>query len=86
MTEILLKTGIKGFDELIGGGLPLGDYLLVGPPKIGKKLFVNQISYNVASRGEPVIYITMDRSPQRIREEMAHFKWFVEPLEEKKSF
>ncbi|MFB0560904.1 MAG: RAD55 family ATPase [Candidatus Lokiarchaeia archaeon] len=84
--EALLKTGIRGFDELIGGGLPLGDYLLVGPPKIGKKLFVNQISYNVASRGEPVIYITMDRAPKRIREEMAHFKWLVEPLEEKNSF
>lgn len=84
--EALLKTGIRGFDELIEGGLPLGDYLLVGPPKIGKKLFVNQISYNVASRGEPVIYPTMDRAPKRIREEMAHFNWFVEPLEEKNVF
>ncbi len=86
MVETLFKTGIKGLDELLGGGLPLGDYLLVGPPKVGKKMFVNQISYNAASRGEPVIYITLDRAPQRIREEMTHFNWFVEPLEKNNVF
>ena len=67
-------------------GVPLGDYLLVGPPKVGKKLFVNQVSCNAASRGEPIIYLTFDKSPQRIREEMAQFNWFIEPLEEKKVF
>jgi len=86
MVEPVFETGINWFDDWVGGGLPLGDYLLVGPPKVGKKLFVNQVSYNAASRGEPVIYITFDKSPQRIREEMAQFNWFIEPLEEKKVF
>lgn len=49
-------------------------------------MFVNQVSYNAALRDEPVIYLTMDKSPQRIREEMAYFKWFVESLEKKDVF
>jgi len=36
MVEPVFETGINWFDDWVGGGLPLGDYLLVGPPKVGK--------------------------------------------------
>jgi len=40
-------TGIKGFDEITGGGLPRGRPSLVcGPPGAGKSLFALQFLVN----------------------------------------
>ncbi|MDD5148397.1 MAG: ATPase domain-containing protein, partial [Candidatus ainarchaeum sp.] len=44
-----IPTGIKGFDELIEGGLPKGSVTLVaGTPGTGKSIFCSQIAYNNA--------------------------------------
>src|SRR5664279_220415 len=55
-------TGIKGFDEITGGGLPTGRPTLVcGPAGAGKSLFALQFLVNGATRyGEPGVFLTFE--------------------------
>lgn len=60
-------TEISEFDNWTGNGIPSGNYLVLGPPKVGKKVFVDQVAYLSASKNQPVVYITLDGSPDSIR-------------------
>ena len=55
-------TGIDGFDEITGGGLPTGRPTLVcGPSGSGKSLFALQFLVNGATRyGEPGVFLTFE--------------------------
>ncbi|MEM3564452.1 MAG: ATPase domain-containing protein [Candidatus Jordarchaeaceae archaeon] len=75
------KTGINGFDIWVGEELPSGNYLILGPPKVGKTIFVNQIAYLSALAKRPVVYVTLDGSPENIKWRMKEFNWDVEPFE-----
>ncbi|HYO18495.1 MAG TPA: circadian clock protein KaiC [Dermatophilaceae bacterium] len=57
-------TGIKGFDEITGGGLPAGRPSLVcGPPGAGKSLFALQFLVNGVTRyGEPGVFLTFEEN------------------------
>jgi KaiC/GvpD/RAD55 family RecA-like ATPase len=67
-------TGIKGFDELVGGGLPRGrTILLTGSGGTGKTIFGMQFLYNGVLNGEPGVYLTLEENPENIRQEMAVF-------------
>jgi circadian clock protein KaiC len=57
-------TGIRGFDEITGGGLPAGRPSLVcGPPGAGKSLFALQFLVNGAtSYAEPGVFLTFEES------------------------
>jgi circadian clock protein KaiC len=57
-------TGIKGFDEITGGGLPAGRPSLVcGPPGVGKSLFALQFLVNGANRyAEPGVFLAFEES------------------------
>jgi circadian clock protein KaiC len=57
-------TGIKGFDEITGGGLPTGRPSLVcGPAGAGKSLFALQFLVNGVTRnGEPGVFLSFEES------------------------
>jgi len=57
-------TGIDGFDEITGGGLPVGrPTLLCGPAGSGKSLFALQFLVNGATRfGEPGVFLTFEEN------------------------
>jgi len=57
-------TGIKGFDEITGGGLPAGRPSLVcGPPGAGKSLFALQFLVNGVTRfDEPGLFLTFEEN------------------------
>ncbi|MEM5834641.1 MAG: ATPase domain-containing protein [Candidatus Aenigmatarchaeota archaeon] len=56
-----IKTGIKGFDELLGGGFPKGSIVLItGVPGSGKTIFCLQTARNLATSGRKVLYISID--------------------------
>lgn len=79
-----LRTGIKGFDELVGGGIPRGRSVLVaGGCGTGKSTFCMQALYNGAKYfDEPGVYVTLDEKPDVLREDCLNFGWDLRELEE----
>lgn len=54
------KTGVRGLDVVLDGGLLRGGtYLLMGLPGTGKTTLATQIAFNHAARGGRVTYVTM---------------------------
>ena len=60
-TSSMISSGVKGIDQLIGGGIERGSSTLVmGPAGSGKSTIVLQYAYQAAERGEPVAVFTFD--------------------------
>lgn len=76
------KTGIKGLDELIEGGLPKGfSFLLLGGPGTGKTTFGAQYLYNGATQfGEGGLYVALDEPPFSISANMLRYGWNLEEI------
>ncbi len=81
-----VQSGVSGFDEICGGGLPKGKvHLLTGSPGAGKTTFALQFLVHGAKSGEPGIYVTTDQTPAEIRSTAALFGWDLPALERKGS-
>jgi len=80
---IKVPTGVKGFDDMLGGGLPLGRCILVcGGPGAGKTIFGIQFLYNGAVKhDETGLYVSLGESPIHLKEDMSGFGWDIERLE-----
>ncbi|EJN60305.1 RAD55 family ATPase [Halogranum rubrum] len=69
-----IDSGVDGFDELVGGGIPEGRlYLLSGPPGSGKTTFSAQFITRGAMRGEKCLYISMHETRSGIASDMEGF-------------
>ena len=70
-------TGISGFDEMLGGGIPQGyTVLLAGGPGSGKSTFAMQYLYKgFTDYNEPGIYITLEERPHHIVQNFSGFGW-----------
>jgi circadian clock protein KaiC len=81
-------TGIVGFDEITGGGLPSGrTTLLVGGPGSGKTIFALQfLAHGARDLKEPGIFVAFEEAPQRIIANFEGFGWNLGPLQPKKLF
>ena len=81
-------TGITGFDEITGGGLPGGrTTLLVGGPGSGKTIFALQFLVNGArSCGEPGIFVAFEETPRRIIANFEGFGWDLAQMQPKELF
>lgn len=77
-------TGIEGFDEISGGGLPRGRLTaIVGTAGAGKTVFALQTLVNrLAQLGEPCIFVTFEEPIARIRSNVASFDWPADALDE----
>lgn len=65
----LIKTGIKGLDAVLDGGLrENSSVLLTGSPGTGKTIFALQFICEGARKGEPGLYITFEESIDSVRE------------------
>jgi circadian clock protein KaiC len=59
-----LQTGVPGFDEILGGGLPEFSFnLLAGPPGSGKTTLAHQIMFSLATPARPALYFTVLGEP-----------------------
>ncbi|MEM5874967.1 MAG: ATPase domain-containing protein [Candidatus Aenigmatarchaeota archaeon] len=85
MTIELIPTGIKGLDELLKGGLPLGSTTLVsGSPGSGKTILSIQFLVNGALKGENGLYISLEEDVERMKEYLSiAFKWPINELVKK---
>ena len=83
-----LATGIEGFDDLSGGGLPRNrTSLIIGGPGAGKTVFALQSLVNgVRRRQESGIFVAFEESPRQIIVNGATFDWGLAALAENKLF
>ena len=60
-----ISTGVTGLDEMLGGGIPAGDaVLLAGPSGSGKTVFVTQFIAEGVRRGEPGVMAVFEEHPE----------------------
>lgn len=81
-------TGIAGFDDITGGGLPRGrTTLLVGGAGAGKTVLALQFLVHGARQcKEPGIFVAFEESPERILANASSFGWELEALMPQKLF
>src|ERR1700730_8240107 len=81
-------TGIVGFDETTGGGLPHGRRtMLVGGPGSGKKIFAIQfLAHGARVCKEPGIFVAFEETPKRIVANCETFGWNLAELQKQKLF
>jgi KaiC/GvpD/RAD55 family RecA-like ATPase len=79
-----VPTGIKGLDELLGGGFPDGRcILIVGSPGSGKTTFALQYLYHGAMLGDTGLYITLDEHPDLVKKNLQSYDWDLDGMEKK---
>ena len=78
-------TGIKGLDEMLGGGfLRETANLVEGAPRTGKTTLGMQFIYNgIMQANEPGIIITFEEFPRQYYHDAAAFGWDFQALEKK---
>ena len=78
-------TGIAGFDDISGGGLPQGrTTLIVGGPGSGKTIFAMQcLVHGARYCQEPGIFVAFEESPERIAVNFENFGWGLDSLQPK---
>ncbi len=66
-----ISTGIRGLDEMLGGGLiPGRTYLVKGGPGAGKTTFAIQFLMEGVKKGENVLYVTLEEPLVTLVEDM----------------
>jgi KaiC/GvpD/RAD55 family RecA-like ATPase len=81
-----VKTGIPGLDELIEGGFPRGDTILIaGKAGTGKSILATQFIYKGAVEyDEPGVFVTLEEPPHLIKRNMIQFGMDLEKLVKEK--
>jgi len=87
-TPLKAPTGILGFDEITGGGLPRNrTTLLLGGPGSGKTVFALQFLVHGARQcKEPGIFVAFEESAKRIVANAEGFGWKLSALRRKKLY
>jgi circadian clock protein KaiC len=72
--EKRLATGIPGLDEMLHGGIPEGDSVLIaGPAGSGKTLFAQQFVTHGITNGEPGVMVTFEEHPNQYQKRAEQF-------------
>ncbi len=83
-----LKTGIPGLDEIMNGGIPRGQTVLIsGTSGTGKTILSSQYLYEgVKNFNEPSVYLSFEERPESIKKNMLNFGMDFGPLEKSGKF
>src|SRR6188474_459718 len=80
-----VATGIEGFDEITGGGLPQGRPTLVcGGPGCGKTLFALEFLIHGAARGESGVFVTFEETEEDLLKNAASLGYDLPGLIDRK--
>lgn len=80
--EPVCTTGIEGFDDILGGGLPANRlYLFQGDPGAGKTTLGLQFLYEGLRRKERCLYITLSETREELAQVATSHGWSLEGLE-----
>ncbi len=73
------KTGIKGIDEMLGGGFPAHSIIGVsGPPGVGKSIFALHFLLEGARRGQKSVYINLEEPQSNVQRMIDEFSFSKE--------
>ena len=76
-----VKMGIMGLDDMLGGGLIPGTICsIIGTYGTGKTTFSLEFVWDGLTKGEKVIYISLEEREERIVSYMKQKGWNVEPF------
>jgi KaiC domain protein len=77
-----VKTGVPGFDEILNGGIPKRNVVLLsGGPGTGKSIFGTQFLWSGLQLGEGGVYVALEEHPVQVRVNMRQFGWDVRQFE-----
>lgn len=80
-TERRISTGVRGLDDILGGGLPADHlYLIEGDPGTGKTTIAMQFLLEGAARGEKCMYVTLSESKNELEQVAASHGWSLDPI------
>ncbi len=75
-------TGIKGLDEVLAGGLPVGEmHLVEGGPGTGKTTLGLQFLIEGARLGEKAAFITLAQTEAALNKIAASFGWSLDGID-----
>lgn len=89
MREVVskIRTGIPGLDEILYGGLPERNIVLVsGGPGTGKSIMGMQFLYEGLAAGESSVFVALEEHPAAVRRSFRHFGWDVSKYEQQGKF
>jgi KaiC/GvpD/RAD55 family RecA-like ATPase len=80
------KSGVKGLDKILHGGIPRNScILLAGGPGSGKTILSTQFLHQgISLYNEPGLYVTFDEATSSLKKNMLKFGWDLTAFEEKK--
>lgn len=80
--DVRAATGIDGLDELLDGGLPTRELILIqGSPGTGKTTLGLQFALAGVAAGEKVLYLSMSETDREIRRIALSHGWSLEGIE-----
>jgi KaiC domain protein len=78
-----VRTGIPGLDDLIYGGMPKRNIVLLsGGPGTGKTIFSQQYLFYGLQHNEPGVLVALEEHPVQIKRNMATFGWDIKKYED----
>jgi len=78
----IIKTGVRGLDEILNGGFPKNYSVLVtGRSGSGKSILTEQILNNFSKKGINSLYITYEQEPEQLRIIGDMFGWEIREFE-----
>ncbi|MBT2335242.1 AAA family ATPase [Variovorax paradoxus] len=82
MQDGLMKVGVPGLDDVLGGGLTAHRlYLVEGTPGAGKTTIALQFLIEGAKRGESVLYVTLSETGQELNGVAHSHGWDLSGIE-----
>jgi len=82
-----IRTGIPGLDEILHGGIPERNVVLLsGGPGTGKSIFSYQYIWNGVKNGEPAVFVALEEHPVQVRINMSQFGWDMKQYEKEGIF
>lgn len=76
MADDRVSTGIEDFDDVIEGGFPKNStIILMGDEGTGKEAFINNFVFQGVSNDEKAMYVTLDGSPDDVKEDAEYYGW-----------